>query len=82
MAAVDEINVYVCNTQPKKNITIRPPPPLFLTTTATPTPAKKRPQGFVHSGNWPTWAIETLHEAPARVTVTSVAYNIGEEEAD
>jgi hypothetical protein len=34
-------------------------------------------QGFVLSGNWPTWAIETLHEAPARVTVTSIAYNLG-----
>ncbi len=29
------------------------------------------------SGVWPTWVIETLHEAPARVTVTSIAYNLG-----
>jgi hypothetical protein len=62
-----------------------PPPPSTDTSQQHPnTPPPTQPtqhnttqQGFVLSGNWPTWVIETLHEAPARVTVTSIAYNLG-----
>ena len=34
-------------------------------------------QGVQLGGNWTTWVLETLHDSPARVMTTAVAYNLG-----